>query len=145
LHHCCKNTIFAGMFNFMRRINLDFMGMATSVVCAIHCAVLPLLITSLPVFGVNIINNSPFEWLMIAIAFMVGCLALGHGYQRHHKNIRPLLVFSAGFIFLISKQLFYKYEFFFLAPAVFLILYAHFLNFRCGGRAHAANTSTSIN
>ena len=118
------------MNNLIKRINLDFMAMATSVACAIHCAFLPLVITSLPVFGINIINNSPFEWMMIGIAFVVGCFALIHGYQRHHKNMKPVLVFTAGFIFLILKQSFYKYEFLFLAPAVSLILYAHFLNFR---------------
>lgn len=119
------------MANIIRRINLDLMGMTTSVACAIHCAILPLVVTSLPVFGINIINNSLFEWLMIGMAFTVGCLALAHGYSRHHKNKKPLLVFTAGFIFLILKQGFYTHEFLFLAPAVCLILYAHFLNYRC--------------
>ena len=67
--------------------------------------------------------------MMIGIAFTVGCLALAHGYQRHHKNLN-LCLYSGGFIFLILKQFFYQHEFIFLAPAVSLILYAHFLNFR---------------
>jgi uncharacterized membrane protein YjjP (DUF1212 family) len=121
-------------------MNLDLMGMVTSVACAIHCAILPLVITSLPVLGINIINNSFFEWMMIGIAFIVGCLALTHGYQRHHKNIKPLLVFTAGFIFLILKQFFYQHEFLFLAPAVSLILCAHFLNFRYSAQYRACNT-----
>ena len=127
------------MINFIKRINPDFMGIATSVACAIHCAFLPLVISSLPVFGINIINNSPFEWMMIVIAFIVGYFALIHGYQRHHKNMKPLLVFTSGFIFLILKQFFYKYEFHFLAPAVSLILYAHFLNFRYCAHFRACN------
>ncbi|MDQ2864317.1 MAG: MerC domain-containing protein [Bacteroidota bacterium] len=118
------------------------MGIITSVACAIHCAILPIILTSLPLFGINIINNSSFEWMMIGIAFMVGCYALLHGYRRHHKSLKPLLVFTLGFIFLVSKQFFYKYEFLFLAPAVCFILYAHFLNFRycryvSTGNAHA--------
>ena len=116
------------------------MGMATSVACAVHCAVLPLVITSLPVFGINIINNSFFEWMMIGIAFIVGCIALIYGYQRSHKNSKPVLLFTAGFIFLILKQVFYKHEYLFLAPAVFLILYAHFLNFRFCSQSQACNT-----
>ena len=128
------------MINFIKRINPDFMGIATSVACAIHCAFLPLVISSLPVFGINIINNSHFEWIMIGIAFTVGCLALAHGYQRHHRDMKPLLVFTAGFIFLILKQFFYKHEFLFLAPAVSLILYAHFLNFRYCAHSRACNT-----
>jgi MerC mercury resistance protein len=141
LHHCCKTTTFVLMINFIKRVNWDFMGMITSVACAIHCAILPLVITSLPVFGINIINSSPFEWMMIVIAFIVGCFALTHGYQRHHKNMKPLLVFTAGFIFLILKQFFYKHEFLFLTPAVSLILYAHFLNLRYCAQSQACNTS----
>jgi hypothetical protein len=127
------------MNNFLKRVNLDMMGMATSVACAIHCAILPLLITSLPVFGINIINNSFFEWGMIAVAVVVGCLALAHGYHRHHKNRKPLLLFAAGSIFLFLKQVFYDHEFIFLVPAVFLILLAHFLNFRLCAQSRACN------
>ena len=87
--------------------------MITSIACAIHCAILPLIITSLPIFGINIINNSLFEWMMIGIAFIVGCYALLHGYLRHHKSFLPLLFFVCGFIFLILKQVFYKHEFLF--------------------------------
>ncbi len=118
------------MLNFFKRINWDLMGILTSVACAIHCALLPLILTSLPFFGINIINNSYFEWMMIGIAFVVGCYALSHGYQKHHKNRKPLVVFAFGFIFLVIKQFFYSHELLFLTPAVCLILYAHFLNFR---------------
>lgn len=139
MHHCCKYTIFAFMLHFIKRINWDLMGMITSVACAIHCAILPLILTSLPLFGINIINNSFFEWTMIGIAFVVGSYALSHGYRRHHKNWKPLLVFTGGVIFLILKQIFYSHEFLFLVPAVSLILYAHFLNFRYCGQSRTCN------
>ena len=45
----------------MFKINYDALGITASLACAIHCAVLPLLMTSLPVFGINIINNYFFE------------------------------------------------------------------------------------
>lgn len=126
----------------MARINWDFMGIATSIACAIHCAILPLIITSLPLFGINIINNLAFEWLMISIAFIVGCYALLHGYLQHHKSFLPLLFFTFGFIFLILKQFFYSHEFLFLFPAVCFILFAHFLNYKLWKNGR---TSTTIN
>lgn len=128
------------MLSFIKRINWDLMGMITSVACAIHCAILPLILTSLPLFGINIINNSLFEWTMIGIAFVVGCYSLSHGYRRHHQNWKPLIVFTGGFIFLILKQVFHSYEFVFLVPAVSLILFAHFLNFRYCGQFRTGNT-----
>src|SRR6476620_3381259 len=92
------------------QVNWDALGIATSLVCAIHCAVLPLLLTSLPLFGINIIHNNFFEAGMITLAFLIGSFALFHCYSRHHHRPLPLLIFSSGFIFLVSKEIFPSYE-----------------------------------
>ena len=112
------------------KINWDAMGIVTSVACAIHCAVLPVVLTSLPVLGINIIRNNFFEWGMIGFAFIVGTMALLHGYLKHHRSFAPVAVFSAGFVFLIVKQFIPLLEYWLLAPAVLLIVTAHFYNYR---------------
>jgi hypothetical protein len=112
------------------KLNWDGLGIFTSVLCAIHCALLPLIMTSLPLFGINIINNSFFEWGMIATAFLVGCYALVHGYIKHHKNLTPMLIFSVGFAFLICKQFFPAVEYVYLTLAVSCIVSAHYYNYR---------------
>jgi hypothetical protein len=112
------------------KINWDGLGIATSVACAVHCVILPLILTSLPLFGVNIIHNIYFEWGMIALAFFVGVYALLHGYKTHHRSVTPMVVFIIGFVFLITKQFFLPYEAYFLIPAVVLIISAHYLNYR---------------
>lgn len=106
------------------------MGIATSLACAVHCALLPLIASSLPLFGVNIIHNQVFEWSMIGLAFLVGSYSLFHGYQKHHQSLKPVLIFSLGFVFLITKQFFHDYENYFLLPAVLLIVGAHYFNYR---------------
>jgi tetrahydromethanopterin S-methyltransferase subunit C len=112
------------------QLNWDAAGVITSVACAIHCAVLPLILTSFPLFGVNIIHNNFFEAGMIALAFIIGSFALYHGFRRHHHKSLPLFIFSAGFIFLVLKEIWTGYEILLLIPAVILILMAHFLNYR---------------
>ena len=114
------------------------MGMATSVACAIHCALLPVILSSLPVFGINIIHNALFEWGMIGIAFVVGAYSLFHGYIKHHHSFVPVYIFTAGFIFLISKQFFHSAENWFLLFAVPLIVYAHYYNYRLSSRSKCA-------
>jgi hypothetical protein len=42
-------------------INWDALGVSATVACAIHCALLPLLISSLPLFGTNILENIFFD------------------------------------------------------------------------------------
>ena len=111
-------------------VNWDFMGVATSVACAFHCALLPVIVSSLPVFGINIVHNSYFEWGMIALALVIGCYSLYHGFKRHHKNYSPFSIFFTGAIFLILKQFFPAYEYLFLAVAVCLIISSHLLNYR---------------
>ena len=119
-------------------INWDALGIAASVACAIHCALLPLFLTSLPLFGVNIINNIAFEVGMIVLAFAIGSYSLYHGYRKHHHRLLPLLIFSVGFIFLVMKQFFILYETWLLIPAVVFIVSAHFFNYKfCRDHNHA--------
>ena len=112
------------------KINWDAMGIVTSVACAIHCAILPVIISALPIFGINIIHNAVFEWGMISIAFCIGVSTLYHGYIKHHRSFLPVAIFSTGFIFLILKQFFPSLEYWFLAVAVTFIVSAHFFNYR---------------
>ena len=114
----------------MFRINYDALGIAASLACAIHCAVLPLLISSLPVFGTDIIDNSFFEYLMIAVAMAVGLQSLWHGYRKHHGRIAPMMIFGTGMVLLLLKQFFHSHQLYFLIPAVVAIVVAHLYNFQ---------------
>lgn len=121
------------------KLNWDALGIGTSILCAIHCALLPVLMGSLPVFGVNIIHNLAFEWTMIAIAFAVGSYSLFHGYIKHHRSLLPIVIFSIGFIFLLLKQFFAEFEITFLIIAVTLIISAHFYNYRLCHRSKCSS------
>ncbi|WP_315819029.1 MerC domain-containing protein [Paraflavitalea speifideaquila] len=102
------------------RFNWDALGIATSVACAIHCAILPLLLTSLPVFGINIIENVMLEYGMIFIAFAIGMYSLWHGYRKHHHSYLPAIVFCVGIILLIAKQIWHNYQLWLLPLPLFL-------------------------
>jgi hypothetical protein len=112
------------------KINWDALGITTSIACAVHCAVLPLLLTSLPVFGFDIIQNAFFEYAMILLAFMVGVYALSHGFRKHHHRFLPLTIFSVGILFLLAKQVWHSLHTWLLIPAVIAIISAHYLNYR---------------
>jgi hypothetical protein len=118
------------------KINWDALGIATSVACAIHCALLPLLLQSLSLFGVEIIHNELFEYAMIGVAALIGAYALWHGWRRHHHRYAPLLIFVAGIAFLVLKQAFHNYTLAFLVPAVVCIVWAHWFNYRLCRKAN---------
>jgi hypothetical protein len=112
------------------KINADMIGIGASIACAVHCAILPLFLTGLSVFGVNIIHNFWFETGMILLAGIVGVYSLRHGFIRHHRSPVPFLLFSAGMLFLFAKQYWHVYELILLPFAVILIISAHIFNFR---------------
>src|SRR5688500_10461781 len=112
------------------KFNWDALGISASLACAIHCALLPLFLQTLPIFGFNIIDNIFFEMFMIILAAMIGLYSLYHGWRKHHHKIAPVLLFAAGMILLFSKQVWHEYQIWFLVPAVILIVFAHYRNFR---------------
>src|SRR5687767_13993960 len=120
------------------RINWDWLGIGASLACAIHCALLPLFLTSLPLFGINIIHNVLFEAFMIVLAFAIGAFSLYHGFRKHHHSFLPFALLIPGFILLVLKQFYVHYATWLLVPAVLLIVLAHILNYRsCRVHAHA--------
>ena len=119
------------------RINWDAIGISASVACAIHCGILPLVLTSLPFFGVNLIGNSGFESFMILLAFFIGLFSLRHGYRRHRRGLTPLLFLASGFLLLFARQVWHQYELRLLPFAVILIVAAHLLNIRFSMASHA--------
>jgi hypothetical protein len=124
---------------FMKlKLNWDALGITTSVACAIHCAILPLFFSVLPLFGINIIHNIAFEAVMVLLALCIGVYSLYHGFRKHHHNKFPLLLFGTGITLLILKLFFIHYETWLLIPAVAFIVSAHFFNFRfCRVHNHA--------
>jgi len=128
LQLCCNVIIL--LFVMKLKINWDALGITAAVACAIHCAILPLFLSALPLFGVNIIHNVFFEAGMILLAIAIGVYSLWHGIRRHHHRFFPLYIFIAGIVLLISRQFFFHYEYWLLVPAVLLIVSAHYFNWR---------------
>lgn len=125
------------------RINWQALGVAASVACAIHCAMMPLLITALPLIGSGFFASKLFEALLLFFAFVIGVYGLSHGYRKHHHRLVPLVVFSTGMV------LFGLHQWFSFTLAGWLlmisgsafILLAHVLNFRLCRKANHCHAS----
>jgi len=111
-------------------LHLDNLGIIASILCAIHCAAIPLLISTLPLWGIAFLNTVWIEIVMIGISLMLGSVSLGLSYFRNHRKIIPLLLLMAGFLLIAVGHFTGKFalEILFVPLGGFVIASAHFVN-----------------
>jgi hypothetical protein len=85
--------------------HLDFVGFSTSLLCAIHCAALPFLLSLAPLTGLQFLDHPAIETLIIFLSFFIASFALVKGYRRHHQRTLPFLLVSGGFLLLTVGHL----------------------------------------
>jgi len=109
--------------------NLDKLGVGVSLLCAVHCAALPLIISSLPLLGLKIFGNPLIETSIILLSLIIGIISLSTSYVKH-KNWIPMLIIVWGFAliftghFLISDTV----EWIFLSIGGLTVATAHYCN-----------------
>lgn len=79
---------------------LDKTGAFASLLCAIHCALMPLLITLLPLLGLGFLASEPVEWALVSTSAVLGVSSLRLGYREHGKR-RALATLAVGLTLLV--------------------------------------------
>ncbi|MGX5689777.1 MerC domain-containing protein [Arcticibacter tournemirensis] len=111
---------------------LDNAGMVASVLCAVHCSVVPSILTLLPLWGLEFLAEEWVEITMIGAALVIGILSLGVSFKKHHSRITPIALLLSGFL-LIAMGHFSGHKV--LEPVLipaggFTIALAHYINWR---------------
>lgn len=84
---------------------LDRFGAYGSTLCAIHCALLPLVIALLPSLGLAALGGDGFERGFVAFASLLGLGSLLWGYHRH-RVMRALWLLVPGLLVLWTAILY---------------------------------------
>ncbi|CAN5480294.1 MerC domain-containing protein [soil metagenome] len=123
------------------KLEADNIGMTASILCAVHCAVVPLLITSLPLLGLGFLANPWFEWSMITFALCIGVYAISLSYFRAHRRLLPTILLLLGFAIIILGHIFITSwrEAIVVPIGGLLIATAHFVNYRYTGICRQTN------
>ena len=82
---------------------LDRTGAIASFLCAIHCAIMPLLVTALPLVGLSFLASEPVEWVLLACSGLLGTLALWVGF-RQHRAVWMFGVLGAALVLLVGGR-----------------------------------------
>ncbi len=88
-------------------LKLDLIGFSASTICAIHCALMPFIIVSLPLIGLEFIADPIVEYIFIGASLVIGTFTFKHGFFNHHKKIYPFLLFLTGFIIILAGHYFF--------------------------------------
>jgi hypothetical protein len=124
----------------------DRVGATASFLCAIHCALLPFVLTLLPLVGLGFLASHGFERGFVAFAVMLAMVALVIGYRRHRRAL-PLLLAVPGLALLLAGIAVVDSHTPLLHSVLvtcggLLVASAHFSNLyidrRLGGTAHGA-------
>jgi len=118
--------------NLFSKWNLDALGIGASLVCAVHCVLLPLLIAGLPLLGLEVLENEKLEYALLGFSFLVGYSALFRGYRKHHRHAKPLVLFSFGYLALLAGHFLApeNWEPFVITLGAGLIVWAHLQNLK---------------
>lgn len=81
-------------------LHADFAGFLVSILCAIHCAGLPFLLSILPLAGLSFLENIWVEYGFIFLSFLIAAYALIRCYFMHHRQPLALVVVMFGFLFI---------------------------------------------
>jgi hypothetical protein len=79
---------------------LERIGSGASLLCAVHCAATPLIVTALPFLGHQISNAHWVEVLLIGTAACIGYATLGASFRRHGR-VAPLLLLTLGLLLVV--------------------------------------------
>ncbi|MCK7553575.1 MerC domain-containing protein [Chitinophaga sedimenti] len=115
----------------------DMISMGASLACAIHCVLLPVLFTTLPLFGMEILENVYLEVLTIMVSLIVGGRAIWRGYRLHHGRVSLLMCFLFGMGLMISGNFVHGSLLEVVAKlgGAVIVVWAHFRNWQYGRSA----------
>lgn len=92
------------LMNTDYRSRWDAIGIAASFACAIHCVLLPLIFTTLTLFGIEFLENVYLEIVTILVSMTAGSWALIKGYRKH-TNKTLIILFATGLVCMITGNL----------------------------------------
>jgi MerC mercury resistance protein len=79
---------------------VDRVGATASLLCAVHCVLLPFVLALLPLIGLEFLAGHTFERIFVACAAVLASTSLITAYRRHRKP-HALFLMVPGIVLLV--------------------------------------------
>lgn len=111
---------------------MDRIGFTASALCAVHCALMPFVITLLPLLGLEFLSSVWFEVGIISLSITIGFSSLLPSYLRYHRKALPIVLLIVGFVLIFGAHMLgiHEWEPVLVPLGGFTIAGAHFLNWK---------------
>ena len=113
--------------------HLDFLGFSASFLCAIHCAILPFVMTVGLMGGLSWLANPIVENGFIVMSLGLAATSLYPSFKKKHHRLRALKVAGIGFGLLFFSRWVGHGNLLEVVTVVLgglLIAYAHYINWK---------------
>lgn len=115
------------------KVNPDTAGFFTSMLCAIHCSAVPVLISMGLLSSSTWLHNHMIDWVVIGTGILIASYSLIGDFIRKHRNYLPLIFASFGFMFLLLGMIdHHGWMLVFSVTGGLMVASAHMLNHRLG-------------
>lgn len=110
---------------------LDSLGAAVSIACAIQCSLFPLLFGVLPLVGLGFLLRPEIEGLFIVVAALLGAGSFMMGFRAHRRLYIFLFLIGAFALLFAGRQLVdQRFELPLVVSGSLVLAAGHFVNRR---------------
>ncbi len=111
---------------------LDIIALSSSLICAIHCAAVPIVLSFSSLNSLHFIENPYIEWVFITLGLLFAFISLWPSYKKYHHKIKPLLFACSGFVLIAIGRLdlMEYWEMVNTVTGALLIASAHYFNWK---------------
>lgn len=96
-------------FALNKKSILERLGIGLSILCAIHCMAMPLLLVILPVVSSEILHNHVIEFVLLGFSFSIVGYTNFIGLKKYHESWIPVLLMILAFLFIISGHILHSH------------------------------------
>lgn len=110
---------------------LDRLGITATSICALHCILLPVLLPTLSLLGLDYFASHESEHIFLFLTLILGSIALFTGFKKYHRKIYPFYLLAlGGFIYWHKHSVDESLQPFMIIVGAFLLVAAHVVNLK---------------
>lgn len=111
---------------------IDIIALSSSLICAVHCAAIPVVLSFSSLSSLHFLENPYIEWTFIVFGLLFVLTSLWPSYKKVHHRVKPLLYAALGFVFIALGRgnLTELWEISNTVMGASLVSVAHYLNWK---------------